>query len=361
MFGFSDETYLDVASGNGGSGCVSFRREKYVQKGGPDGGDGGRGGDVVFVVKNNIRTLAHLKLKRVYKAENGRNGSSQRCFGADGKDVEIPVPPGTVVKDAQTGEIIKDLTGVDRWVYLKGGKGGLGNWHFRTATRQAPKFAQPGEPGESQRIGIELLVIADIGFVGYPNAGKSSLLNALTNARSKVAGYPFTTKIPQLGMMRYGDNDLVLADIPGIIEGASEGLGMGYKFLRHISRTTGLAYLIDLSDDRYLTAYETLYDELKSYSEELVDKPSVIIATHVDEADTDVRLKELKEKYSEKQVIGLCVYYDIGVEEVKQAFIKMVNDSENGTIEERSEGSNGGFSTTVDTEAYYPDSLDEEV
>jgi GTP-binding protein len=360
MFGFSDETYLDVASGNGGNGCVSFRREKYVQKGGPDGGDGGRGGDVVFVVKNNLRTLAHLKMTRVYRAEHGRNGSSRRCYGADGNDIEIPVPPGTVIKNAETGEIIKDLTGEDRWTFLKGGKGGLGNWHFRTSTRQAPKFAQTGEAGESLRIGVELLVIADIGFVGYPNAGKSSLLNVLTNARSKVARYPFTTKIPQLGMMRYGDNDLVIADIPGIIEGASKGSGMGYKFLRHISRTTGLAFLIDLSDDRYLTAYEKLYEELKDYSPELVEKPSVIIATHVDEEGTEERLVELKEKYSDKQVIGLCVYYDIGVEEVKQAFIKIVSDNDKNIVKVKTEENSGGFSTVVDTDAYYPETPDED-
>lgn len=360
MFGFSDETYLDVASGNGGSGCVSFRREKYVQKGGPDGGDGGRGGDVVFVVKNNLRTLAHLKMTRVYRAEHGRGGSSRKCYGADGKDIEIPVPPGTVIKNAETGEVIKDLTGEERWTFLKGGQGGQGNWHFRTSTRQAPRFAQPGEPGESLRIGVELLVIADIGFVGYPNAGKSSLLNALTNARSKVASYPFTTKIPQLGMMRYGDNDIVLADIPGIIKGASEGSGMGYKFLRHISRTAGLAFLINLSDDRYLTAYETLYEELKEYDPNLVEKPSVIIATHVDEEGTEERLIELKEKYKDKKVIGLCVYFDIGVKEVQQAFIKIVSDNERESAKVEGEEAVGGFSTVVDTEAYYRDTLDED-
>ena len=224
MFGFSDETYIDVSSGNGGAGCVSFHREKFVPKGGPDGGDGGKGGDVVFVVKDNLRTLGHLKATRTYKAENGQGGQGDRCFGRNGRDVEIPVPPGTVLRDAESGEIIKDLTGLDRYVFLKGGRGGLGNWHFRTAVRQAPKFAQPGEKGVSMRIGVELQIIADIGFVGFPNAGKSSLLNMLTNARSKVAGYPFTTKIPQLGVMRYDDRDIVLADIPGILDGTLHGI-----------------------------------------------------------------------------------------------------------------------------------------
>ena len=267
MFGFSDETYIDVASGNGGAGCVSFRREKFIPKGGPDGGDGGRGGDVVFVVKDNLRTLGHLRMVRSYRAENGRGGQGARCYGRAGKDVEIPVPPGTIIKNAETGEIIKDLTGVDRWVFLEGGRGGLGNWHFRTSVRQTPRFAQPGEKGVEMRVGVELQVIADIGFVGFPNAGKSSLLNLLTNARSKVAGYPFTTKIPQLGVMRYDDQDLVLADIPGILEGASEGLGMGFKFLRHISRTKGLVYLIDLSDENYLDSFDILSEELRKYSE----------------------------------------------------------------------------------------------
>ena len=272
MFGFSDETYIDVASGNGGAGCVSFHREKFVPKGGPDGGDGGKGGDVVFVVKDNLRTLGHLKAVRTYKAENGRNGQGDRCFGRNGKDVEIPVPPGTVIRDAETGELIKDLTGLDRFVFLRGGKGGLGNWHFRSAVRQAPKFAQPGEKGESMRVGIELQIIADIGFVGFPNAGKSSLLNMLTNARSKVAGYPFTTKIPQLGVMRYDDRDIVLADIPGILEGASSGLGMGIKFLKHISRTNGLAYLVDISDERYLDSFDILKGELSEFSKELAEE-----------------------------------------------------------------------------------------
>jgi GTP-binding protein len=345
MFGFSDETYIDVASGNGGNGCVSFRREKYIPKGGPDGGDGGRGGDVVFVVRENLRTLAHLKQIRTFRAENGKNGMGARCFGRDGRDVEIPVPPGTVIKDAQTGEIIKDLTDEQRWVFLRGGRGGQGNWHFRSATRQTPRFAQPGEKGEALRVGVELLVIADIGFVGFPNAGKSSLLNNLTNARTKVAGYPFTTKIPQLGMMRYDDHDIVLADIPGIIEGASEGAGMGFKFLRHIARTSGLAFFIDLSDERYLSAYGTLTEELRSYAPQLLEKPQVIIATKLDEPDAPEHLEDLRKSFDGVTVLGLSNITGEGLDGVKQAFIRLVGTAEKPVDD--------GFTTVVDTEAEY--------
>ncbi len=349
MFGFSDETYIDVQSGDGGAGCVSFRREKFVPKGGPDGGDGGRGGDVVFVVRDNLRTLGHLKMVRVYRAENGRGGQGARMYGRDGRDIEIPVPPGTVIKNAETGEIIKDLTGCDRFVFLKGGKGGLGNWHFRTSTHQTPRFAQSGEKGEAMRIGVELLVIADIGFVGFPNAGKSSLLNLLTNARSRVAGYPFTTKIPQLGVMRMWDRDVVLADIPGIIEGASEGLGMGFKFLRHISRTQGLAYLVDLSDDNYLEAYDILHDELEKYSEELAQKPSMLIGTKIDEEGAAERFRLLKEKYSSAMtVLPLSIYDDSLLEPVKLAFMEMAGDA--GEKEEES-----GFTSKMDKDAFYRD------
>lgn len=349
MFGFSDETYIDVSSGNGGAGCVSFHREKFVPKGGPDGGDGGKGGDVVFVVKDNLRTLGHLKAVRVYKAENGHNGQGDRCFGRNGKDIEIPVPPGTVLRNAETGELIKDLTGLDRFVFLKGGKGGLGNWHFRTAVRQAPKFAQPGEKGVSMRIGVELQIIADIGFVGFPNAGKSSLLNLLTNARSKVAGYPFTTKIPQLGVMRYDDKDIVLADIPGILEGASTGLGMGIKFLKHISRTNGLAYLIDVSDERYLDAFDILKRELAEFSPDLAAKDSVIIVTKMDEGeDASSRFSEIRSKYADMTVLPLSIYMDELLEPVKQAFIYLARGQE-----EKEEGN--GFTTRVNKDAEYRD------
>ena len=350
MFGFSDETYIDVASGDGGNGCVSFHREKFVPKGGPDGGDGGKGGDVVFVVRENLRTLGHLKMVRTYRAENGRPGQGDRCFGRNGADVEVPVPPGTVIKDASTGEVIKDLTGESRFVFLKGGRGGQGNWHFRTATRQTPRFAQPGEKGEAMRVGVELLVIADIGFVGFPNAGKSSLLNLLTNARSKVAGYPFTTKIPQLGAMRYDDQDIILADIPGIIEGASQGAGMGFKFLRHISRTKALAFLIDLSDEGYLDSYRILCKELGDYAPALLEKPQIIIASKVDEDEDGSRLKALTELFAPTPVHPLSIYMDETVEEVKKAFIHTVSQA--GIVKKDEDG---GFTSRVDNTAHYRD------
>ncbi len=350
MFGFSDETYIDVASGNGGNGCVSFRREKFVPKGGPDGGDGGKGGDVVFVVRDNLRTLGHLKMVRSYRAENGRPGQGARCFGRNGADVEIPVPPGTVIKDAQTGQVIKDLTGEERYVFLKGGRGGLGNWHFRTATRQTPRFAQSGEPGTEMRIGVELLVIADIGFVGFPNAGKSSLLNMLTNARSKVAGYPFTTKIPQLGAMRYDGQDMILADIPGIIEGASQGAGMGLKFLRHISRTKALAFFIDLSDENCLDSYDILSRELADFAPALLEKPQVIIASKLDEDGAVQRLEDLRARLAGREIHPLSIYMDETVEQVKQAFIHVVSSS--GIAED---DASGGFTSHADNDAHYRD------
>jgi GTPase len=345
MFGFSDETYIDIASGNGGNGCVSFRREKFVAKGGPDGGDGGKGGDVVFVVKNNLRTLAHLKIIRSFRAENGRPGSGARCYGRAGNDMEIPVPPGTVIKDATTGEVIKDLTGIDRFVFLKGGRGGLGNYHFRTSTRQAPKFAQPGEPGVEMRVGVELLVIADIGFVGFPNAGKSSLMNMLTNARSKVASYPFTTKIPQLGMMRLGEQDVVIADIPGIIEGASQGAGMGFKFLKHIARTGGLAYLVDMSDPLFLDRYELLRKELGTYSPELLEKKEVLIGTKLDEEGAQENFEKFKEKYSDKQVFGMSIFDEDSVKPIMKAFVDLLVEP---SVDK-------GFTTKLDNDAYYPE------
>jgi len=325
MFGFTDETVIETASGHGGSGAVSFRREKYVPKGGPDGGDGGKGGDVVFAVKENLRTLAHLTSKTLFKAQDGEKGHGRRRHGRDGDDVIIEVPPGTLIRDEQTGEVLKDLTGEQqRWIFLRGGKGGKGNWHFRSSTRQAPRYSQGGVPGSRRRLRIELRIIADIGLVGFPNAGKSSLLNQLTNAHAKVAGYPFTTKIPNLGVFSTGERIITLADIPGIIEGASQGAGLGFTFLRHISRTSGIAYIIDVHEENYLEAYGKLHNELESYSEELVRKPELIIASKMDLPKAQQRLQQLKEALQGKEIIGLSVFTGEGMQKVRQACMRLV-------------------------------------
>jgi GTP-binding protein len=227
---FLDETTIEVSSGHGGRGAVSFRREKYVPKGGPDGGDGGRGGDVVFEVRASLKTLSHLAFKRSFHAEDGQPGQKRKRHGKDGKPVVIGVPPGTIIRSAEDNRIVKDLVEPGSWIFLKGGKGGKGNTHFATSVRQAPRFAQPGLPGESISLRLELSLIADIGFVGKPNAGKSTLLSVLTEAQPKIGAYPFTTKAPNLGVMREQYKEVVLADIPGLIEGASRGSVSGFVF-----------------------------------------------------------------------------------------------------------------------------------
>jgi len=328
MQGFIDETRLEVYSGDGGAGCVSFRREKYVPQGGPDGGDGGRGGSVVFQVKNNLKTLSHLNHKHSYKAQNGQPGMGKRMHGKNGDPVIIAVPPGTLVKDYQSGDVLKDFTdNVDgeEWVLLHGGNGGQGNWHFRTSRIQTPRFAQPGMPGEYAEIKLELNLIADIGFVGFPSVGKSSLLKALTNANPKVASYPFTTKIPNLGMLRLGERDIVLADIPGIIEGASHGLGLGLKFLKHISRTSGLAFLIDLGEPDFEDTYAKLLVEIEAYNPELLHKPRLLIGTKMDLEDSSENLKKLQDLYPEEHVIAVSVFSRDGLEELKLAMLKMAS------------------------------------
>ncbi|MBN1646849.1 MAG: GTPase ObgE [Spirochaetales bacterium] len=324
MTGFVDETYIEVSSGNGGHGCVSFRREKYIPRGGPDGGDGGKGGDVIFVVKQNLKTLWDLKRKKSYKAGNGGQGEGSRKFGKDGADVLIEVPPGTIIRDADSGELISDLTGQKQEVFLKGGKGGKGNWHFRTSTNQAPRYAQDGIPGKSRRLYVELNMIADIGFVGLPNAGKSSLLDVMTNAHPKIANYPFTTKIPNLGVLHVAEQDFILADIPGIIEGASQGLGLGFRFLKHISRTNGLAFLIDMSDDNYLSVFDILLNELRSYRHGLEEKRRIIIANKTDLLEDSSRLDELKKTLPDEQVFPLSTYTREGLREISYAFLRMV-------------------------------------
>jgi GTP-binding protein len=302
MNSFIDEMTINVASGHGGAGSVSFRREKYVPKGGPDGGDGGRGGDVIFRVQNNLKTLTHLRHNKTYRAQNGLPGEGRKRHGKDGRDMIITVPPGTQVKDFETGEILVDMVEDNQeLVFLRGGIGGQGNSHFATSRNQTPRFAQPGMPGEDRKIRLELSLIADIGFVGYPNAGKSSLLGVLTSANPKVGAYPFTTKIPNLGVLRAYDRDIILADIPGIIEGASEGAGLGHRFLKHISRTAALLFLIDLSDyQEPVSVFENLKSELAAFEPSLLDRPHYILATKMDIPEARERLEEFRGAVSEE-------------------------------------------------------------
>ena len=298
---FIDNVELMLSSGKGGAGCVSFHTEKFVIKGGPDGGDGGRGGSVWFEVDNNTDTLSHLKGKRHIKAENGRPGEGRKKYGRSGKDVTVVVPPGTQVIDAETGELLLDLTeNGERVKFLEGGKGGLGNVHFKSSTNQRPTYAQPGLPGESRLVRLEMKLIADIGLVGFPNVGKSTLISTLSNARPEIANYEFTTLTPKLGVVPVGEyNSFMMADIPGIIEGASDGRGLGLDFLRHIERTRALLLMIDAANYREIDyQYDTLLEELRRYSSELAGRPFAVAITKADALprdDIDLKTMQLLE------------------------------------------------------------------
>jgi GTP-binding protein len=333
---FADEALIEVSSGRGGNGCVAFRREKFVPRGGPSGGDGGRGGDVVFIVRRNLRTLAHLRHKQHFKAENGHDGEGRERYGRNGGDVVIPLPPGSVLKDPDSGELIRDF-GRDEaaFVFLKGGAGGWGNVHFKSPVNQAPRKALPGRDGESRMLRVELQIMADIGFVGFPNAGKSSLLERFTNARPKIAPYPFTTKIPNLGVLASardrgdeGGRDIILADIPGLIEGASDGAGLGIRFLKHISRTRALLFLIDLSSDNYLSAFDSLLKELSSFSAELAERRRLIVGTKLDLEGTADRLAELEARHAAETVLGISVFSGAGLAELASRIRLLACDSE---------------------------------
>lgn len=366
MVKFADESKIRVSSGKGGNGCIAFRREKYVPMGGPSGGDGGRGGDLIFEIRRNMRTLVHLRHKRVYKAKNGGGGEGSQRFGKKGDDCVIPLPPGCVIKDPETGKTILDFGDAEegRFVFLKGGNGGWGNCHFKTSTNQAPKTALPGQEGETREIIVELNIIADIGLVGFPNAGKSSLLDYFTNARPKIAPYPFTTKIPNLGVLRVDEErDVIIADIPGILEGASEGIGLGIRFLKHISRSAGLAFLIDLSDDNYLRAYDVLCKELESYSKELAQKKRIIIATKLDLPDTKERFTELKNAIPDQEILGISLYNEWGLEEVKKAFIRLADEMQSTKPQKESLDpyeQNKNFMTAELDDVSYGETYDEE-
>lgn len=289
---FVDYVKIHVSSGKGGSGSTHLRREKYVAKGGPDGGDGGRGGNIVFVSDKNLWTLYHFKFKKHFKAEQGHNGSKSRSSGANGKDEIIKIPVGTVVKDLESGEILfEPISDNEEKVVVPGGKGGLGNWHFKSSTNQTPKYAQPGLEGHEKQLLLELKVLADVGLVGFPNAGKSTLLSVITDAKPKIANYEFTTLKPNLGIVRHRDfKSFVVSDIPGIIEGASEGKGLGHHFLRHIERNSTLLFLISCESRNVIKEYQTLLNELKNYNRELLDKERIVVISKSDLINQKERL-----------------------------------------------------------------------
>lgn len=289
---FADRATISIRSGKGGDGHVSFRRELYVPNGGPDGGDGGRGGDVIFEVDEGLNTLQDYRHRRKYAAKDGEPGGKKRCHGKDADDIVLKVPEGTVIKEAESGKVIADMSGDNRrQVILKGGKGGLGNQHFATATMQIPKYAQPGQPAKELMVKLELKVIADVGLVGFPNVGKSTLLSRVTNAQPKIANYHFTTLNPNLGVVDLeGANGFVIADIPGLIEGASEGVGLGHEFLRHIERTKVIIHMVDAASTEGrdpVADIKAINEELRAYNPELLKRPQVIAANKIDAIYTD--------------------------------------------------------------------------
>ena len=281
---FIDHTTLSVKAGSGGMGCIAFLREKFRPKGGPSGGDGGHGGSIIFQVNKQLSTLQDITLNHLYRAGNGANGGGKNMHGKKGKDIIIKIPPGTIIKNAETEQILKDLTGENEsYVVAKGGNGGFGNARFKTQQNTAPKIANDGQPGEELKIELELKVLADVGLVGFPNAGKSTFISKISNAKPKIADYPFTTLVPNLGIVKYGNyNSFIMADIPGLIRGASDGKGLGSQFLRHIERTKVLVYLVECIDEEIYENFVTLKNELKKHNPELIKRPSLLLLTKTD-------------------------------------------------------------------------------
>jgi GTP-binding protein len=327
---FVDYVKIYVASGKGGKGSSHLHREKFIEKGGPDGGDGGRGGHVIIKGSKNLWTLFHLKFLRHVKSGHGGDGGSSRSTGHDGEDKFIEVPLGTVVKDKETGEILFEITDDgETKILARGGKGGLGNWNFRSSTNQTPRYAQPGIPGEEVDVILELKVLADVGLVGFPNAGKSTLLSVLTSAKPKIADYAFTTLKPNLGIVAYRDfQSFVIADIPGIIEGAAEGKGLGHYFLRHIERNSTLLFLVPADADDIKKEYEILLDELRRYNPEMLDKDRLLVISKSDMLDDELQ-KEMKQQL-DKELKGLDYMFissvaQQGLTELKDKLWKMLN------------------------------------
>lgn len=328
---FVDYVKIYCRSGKGGKGSMHLRHVKYQPNGGPDGGDGGHGGSVILRGNHNYWTLLHLKYQRHVHAEHGGNGGRDKCHGTDGNNVYIDVPCGTVIYDAETGRYVCDVTyDGQEVVLLKGGRGGLGNFQFRTSTRQAPRFAQPGEPAQEMTVIVELKLLADVGLVGFPNAGKSTLLSALSSARPKIANYPFTTLEPSLGIVSYHDNkSFVMADIPGIIEGASEGKGLGLRFLRHIERNSLLLFMVPGDTDDIKKEYEVLLNELQKFNPELLDKRRILAVTKCDLLDDELMEMLRTTLPVDLPVVFISSVTGLGLAELKDVLWKELNSESN--------------------------------
>jgi len=328
MVKFVDEAKIFVRAGKGGDGCVAFRREKFVPKGGPWGGDGGKGGDVILRAVRNKKTLIDFYFQKHFFAENGENGSSNNKKGKDGEDLIIEVPCGTVVKEIKNGEekVIADLVNEgDTVIVAKGGKAGLGNTHFKSPTNQAPRIATKGEEGEEKIIKLELKLIADVGIIGYPNSGKSTLLSKISKARPKIADYPFTTIEPNLGVVDAGDfRSFVVADIPGLIEGASKGKGLGIKFLKHIERTKILVHLIDMSENDIINRYENLRNELRNYSSKLIKKKEIVVGNKIDLEESKKNIEKAKEYF--KDIIFISALKGDGIKDLLERIWKELSN-----------------------------------
>ena len=341
-----DQVKIEIKAGNGGNGAVSFHREKYVNAGGPDGGDGGNGGNVVFVASDNLRTLMDFRFVRKYKAENGENGRKNNMTGKNGEDMIVEVPTGTVVTDAETGRVVADMHRGARKIVLRGGRGGKGNARFTTPTRRAPRFATPGRKTVARQVVLELKSIADVGLIGFPNVGKSTLLSVVSGAKPKIADYHFTTLNPNLGMVAAGEESFIMADIPGLIEGASQGLGLGHDFLRHIERTRMVVHVVDASGCEGrdpLEDYRKIRRELAEYSAELAEKPEIVAANKTDITGAEDGVQALREALEPEgvQVYAVCAATRAGVKELLSAVAAKLRElpppepiAEEGVVEE---------------------------
>lgn len=328
---FVDIAKIKIKGGDGGAGAVAFHREKYVAAGGPDGGDGGKGGDVVFVVDDNLATLADFRYKRKYSAPNGEGGKGGRCNGKKGQDLEIKVPRGTIIREANSKAVMADMSKTERFVAAKGGKGGWGNMHFATSTRQVPRFAKPGVPGEEWEVSLELKLLADVGLVGYPSVGKSSLISVVSQAKPKIGDYHFTTLVPNLGVVSMGeDNSFVIADIPGLIEGASEGVGLGHQFLRHVERCRMLIHIVDVSGSEGrnpIDDFEKINEELKKFNPDLAERPMIVAGNKIDMAEPE-QIEEFKKYVNDKgyEYYSICAPIMEGTKELMNVTWNMLKE-----------------------------------